>query len=74
VRRLADGLVAAGRSPDTPAAVISKGTTADQRVVTAPLSRLGGAVEEAGLDAPALMVVGDVVALREQLLGPRASS
>jgi uroporphyrin-III C-methyltransferase len=69
VGRLADGLVAAGRSPDTLAAVISKGTTVDQRVVTAPLSELAEAVERAGLEPPALVVVGDVVALRGQLLG-----
>jgi uroporphyrin-III C-methyltransferase len=69
VARLADGLVAAGRSADTPAAVISKGTTREQRVVTAPLSDLAAAVERAGLEAPALVVVGDVVALRERLGG-----
>jgi uroporphyrinogen III methyltransferase/synthase len=67
VARLADGLVEAGRSPDTPAAVISKGTTVEQRVVTAPLSELAAAVEDAGLEPPALVVVGDVVALRGRL-------
>jgi uroporphyrin-III C-methyltransferase len=72
VGRLAEGLVAAGRAADTPAAVISKGTTAEQRVVTAPLGELGAAVERAGLEPPALVVVGDVVALRDQLgLGRR---
>jgi siroheme synthase len=69
VGRLADGLVAAGRSGDTPAAVISKGTTTEQRVVTAPLSELAAAVERAELEAPALVVVGDVVALHERLGG-----
>jgi uroporphyrin-III C-methyltransferase len=69
VGRLAEGLVAAGRAAETPAAVISKGTTAEQRVVTAPLSGLAEAVERAGLEAPALVVVGDVVALRDELLG-----
>jgi uroporphyrin-III C-methyltransferase len=72
VGRLADGLVAAGRSPETPSAVISKGTTVDQRVVTAPLAGLAEAVERAGLEPPALVVVGDVVALRERLGGSRA--
>jgi uroporphyrin-III C-methyltransferase len=67
VGRLADGLIAAGRSADTPAAVVSKGTTPEQRVVTAPLSELAAAVERAGLEAPALVVVGDVVALAERL-------
>jgi uroporphyrin-III C-methyltransferase len=67
VGRLVDGLVAAGRSAETPAAVISKGTTNEQRVVSAPLSELAAAVEQAGLEAPALVVVGDVVALRDRL-------
>ena len=67
VGRLADGLIEAGRSPDTPSAVISKGTTQEQRVVTAPLRELAAAVEKAGLEAPALVVVGDVVALAERL-------
>ena len=38
-----------------------------QPLVTAPLSRARRAVERAGLESPALLVVGDVVALRERL-------
>jgi uroporphyrinogen III methyltransferase/synthase len=47
--------------------VIQWGTTARQRTVTAPLSRLVGAVAEAGLGTPALVVIGPVVGLRERL-------
>lgn len=60
-------LVAHGRGPDTPAAVIHWGTTARQRVVTGTLSTLPELVAAAGLGAPALILVGEVVALRESL-------
>ena len=60
-------LLANGRSPETPAAVISEATTPRQRVVTAPLAELPARVREAGLVAPATIVVGEVVRLRESL-------
>lgn len=63
--RLADGLVAAGMPPATPAAVVSRGTTPDQRTVTAPLHGLAAAAD--GLPGPALVVIGDVVSLRARL-------
>jgi uroporphyrinogen III methyltransferase/synthase len=58
-------LVRHGRPPETPAAVIRWGTRADQAVVTGTLATL----EEraAGIAPPALIVVGDVVTLREKL-------
>jgi uroporphyrinogen III methyltransferase/synthase len=58
-------LIEHGRSPETPAAVIRWGTRADQTVVTGTLATL---VERcAGMKPPALIVVGEVVALREKL-------
>jgi len=60
-------LIAGGRSPETPAAGIANGTLPGERVVTAPLSELADAVSAAELEAPALVVVGEVVALRERL-------
>jgi uroporphyrin-III C-methyltransferase len=62
---LAASLIAAGKAADTPAAVISSGTLPEQRVVTAPLEELAEAA--AGLRSPALVVIGDVVSLSEQL-------
>jgi uroporphyrin-III C-methyltransferase len=64
-------LVRAGRSPDTPAAVISKGTTPEQHVVRARLSDIADAAS--GLEPPALVVVGDVVAVAERLSRPTRS-
>ena len=60
-------LIEAGRDPSTPAAAIRWGTTASQETVVAPLGQLADAIRETGLKPPALLVVGQVVALRPQL-------
>jgi uroporphyrinogen III methyltransferase / synthase len=60
-------LIAAGRAPDTPAAVIHWGTLPNQRTVAAPLKDLARAVAEAGVGPPALTVVGEVVGLRPEI-------
>jgi uroporphyrinogen III methyltransferase/synthase len=58
-------LVAHGRALETPAAVIHRGTTEQQQTV---IGTLGDIVEKsAALKAPALIVVGEVVGLREKL-------
>jgi uroporphyrin-III C-methyltransferase len=63
--RIADGLIEHGRAPDTPAAVIAAATTPAERVVTAPLAEIAEAAS--GLESPALVVIGEVVLLRERL-------
>ncbi|MGY2895409.1 uroporphyrinogen-III C-methyltransferase [Deinococcus sp. UYEF24] len=60
-------LIAAGRAPETPAATIQWGTTPQQRTVTGTLATIAAEVELAGLEAPAVTVVGEVVRLRERL-------
>jgi len=62
---IADGLVRHGLDPQTPAAVISAGTTPDEEAVVASLSTIAAAAGH--LRSPALTVVGDVVALSERL-------
>ena len=62
---IAAGLIAGGLDPGTPAAVISNGTTESQEVAVATLERIADAA--AALQPPALVVVGDVVALAEVL-------
>ena len=66
---IAASLIQQGKSPDTPAAVIQQGTTARQRVVTAPLSEIAAEVQRQGIHTPAMTVIGDVVSLRQQLSG-----
>jgi uroporphyrinogen III methyltransferase/synthase len=60
-------IIEGGRAPTTPSAVVMNGTLAKQRVVEAPLSELPARVHEAGLKSPAVVVIGDVVKLRDQL-------
>jgi uroporphyrin-III C-methyltransferase/precorrin-2 dehydrogenase/sirohydrochlorin ferrochelatase len=60
-------LLAAGRDPATPAAVVSRGTLPDQRVVGSALADIRQAAEAADLPGPALLVVGDVVRLSERI-------
>jgi uroporphyrin-III C-methyltransferase/precorrin-2 dehydrogenase/sirohydrochlorin ferrochelatase len=62
---IAAGLVAHGRDPATPAAVISRGTLPDQRLAAGRLADLASLSR--GLPSPALIVVGDVVAVRWML-------
>ena len=58
---IADALVAAGLSADTPAAGIADGAGPSQRVVRAPLSQIASAADEGGFAPPAITVIGDVV-------------
>ena len=60
-------LVASGRDPRTPVAVISDGWTPRQRTVTGTLAGIAAEVAAARLPGPAVIVVGDVVALRAEL-------
>lgn len=64
---IARHLLDAGRSRETPAAVIEWGTTEHQRTVAGTLGDIVEQVRAAGLDPPALVVVGEVVALRDRL-------
>jgi uroporphyrin-III C-methyltransferase/precorrin-2 dehydrogenase/sirohydrochlorin ferrochelatase len=61
------GLVGHGCPPATPAAAIEQGTTRRQRVVAGTLADLPERVAAAGLGSPALVIVGEVVRLREKL-------
>lgn len=65
VEEIARGLIERGLSPDTPTAVIESGTYASQRTVTGVLANIGERARVGRISRPALIVVGDVVALRE---------
>ncbi len=60
-------LVAHGLAPSTPAAMVQQATTSAQRVVSADLATLARRAHEAGLKPPTLIIVGEVVRLRERL-------
>ncbi|MCG6892736.1 MAG: uroporphyrinogen-III C-methyltransferase [Desulfobacteraceae bacterium] len=65
--RIVERLLEEGRPPETPVAAVRWGTTAAQQTVTGDLRTIAGAVKAAGLKAPAIIVVGEVVHLREKL-------
>ena len=62
---ISKGLIEAGRSQETPVACIRWGTVPEQRTLTGTLEDIAERVAAAGLKPPAIIVVGDVVALRE---------
>jgi uroporphyrin-III C-methyltransferase/precorrin-2 dehydrogenase/sirohydrochlorin ferrochelatase len=64
---LCSELVAHGLAPTTPAAMIQQATTSAQRVVSADLATLADRAHEAGLKPPTLIIVGEVVRLRDRL-------
>jgi uroporphyrin-III C-methyltransferase / precorrin-2 dehydrogenase / sirohydrochlorin ferrochelatase len=67
-------LVVAGRSPETPAAVVSRATLPDERFVVGTLADIADRARDAGLDAPALLMVGEVVARRVVSPAPREAA
>jgi len=60
-------LVSAGLAPATPAAAVQEGSTVRQRSVYATLETLPAAVAAAGLQAPVAIIVGETVALADEL-------
>lgn len=64
---IAANLVKHGRNPSTPVALVRWGTTPAQQTVTGTLSDIVEKVENCGLKPPAIIVVGEVVSLREEL-------
>lgn len=64
---IAKQLMLAGQSASTPAAIIENGCRENQRVITTRLDRLAESVVSEAVRSPALIVVGDVVSLAEEL-------
>jgi len=56
-----------GRNPKTPTAIVRWGTTTRQRVVSGTLKTIFDRAKEAGITSPAIIVVGDVVGLRDAM-------
>ncbi len=63
LREIAEGLLAAGKAPDTPCAVIMEGTTKRQRCLRTVLSQVYAASSEQGFTSPAVIVIGAVAEL-----------
>ncbi|MEY2879369.1 MAG: hypothetical protein RLZZ15_1749 [Verrucomicrobiota bacterium] len=70
---IARRLAAGGLSPDTPAAVIQSATTGEHRQIVSTLGKIALESEHAGFGAPAIVVIGEVVALADKLAWFEAS-
>ena len=68
VGEIVSGLTRGGLSPDTPAAIIVAATTPEQRIVVSRLDRLAAEVANLGHALPGLIVIGEIVVVRERLL------
>ena len=60
-------LIAHGQRPDMPVALVSKGTTPEQKVLVGTLQDIASKVNEHHIQAPTLTIIGEVVRLREKL-------
>lgn len=60
-------LIAHGRAASTPAALVQQGTTRNQRTLTGTLASLPGIIATEDVQAPTLLIVGEVVTLRDKL-------
>ena len=67
LRQIVERLITHGRDPETPVSLVRVGTTPQQHVVQGTLTDIVQKVETAQLKSPALIVVGEVNRLREQL-------
>jgi len=65
--RIADQLIAGGMAPETPTAVIENATLPDERILISRLDRVATDLQHSAFGPPALVVIGEVVRLREQL-------
>jgi uroporphyrin-III C-methyltransferase / precorrin-2 dehydrogenase / sirohydrochlorin ferrochelatase len=65
--RIVEMLLAHGAPGTRPAGIVAQGTASDQRVVTATLATIRSIASGANLQAPALLIVGDVVGLHSSL-------
>jgi uroporphyrin-III C-methyltransferase len=72
--RITAALAGAGLGGDTPAAVIASATTPEQRIVVSTLQKLAATVREQDIEPPAIVVIGEIVRMREKLLAGFAST
>ena len=67
LEKICQRLIDHGQRPDMPVALVSKGTTPEQKVVVGTLADIATKVTEHQIQAPTLTIIGEVVKLREQL-------
>lgn len=63
--KICEGFLKAGMSPDMPAALLSRGTTAHQKKIVATVGTIERRIQEEGAARPAILVIGEVCSLSE---------
>jgi uroporphyrin-III C-methyltransferase len=71
---IAQALIEGGLAAHTPAAAIAAATTADERVLVTTLARIAADAQAQGIEAPAVVVIGDIVTAREGLRAAAAAA
>lgn len=74
LKTIVEELVRHGRPAETPTCIITRGTYPQQRIVVGTLGDIEAKKEAAGLKPPGIIVIGDVVRLREKLLRSMADA
>jgi siroheme synthase len=67
--RITEALMAAGLETQTPAAIIASAATPQERILISTLDRLAADARAQNFTPPAIVVIGEIVNLRAQLLG-----
>jgi siroheme synthase len=67
LEQIVESLIAHGRAPDEPSAIVRCGTMPDQQTLRAPLASIAQAAQSASITAPAVLVVGETVQVSEEL-------
>jgi uroporphyrin-III C-methyltransferase len=73
LQAIAEALIRGGFLPDTPAALVSGATTTAERILVSTLARLAAEAQAAGFAPPAIVVIGEIVRARAQLLAAIAA-
>lgn len=74
LERIVSGVLTGGRPADQPVALIRWGTTERQETLIGTLSNIAEKADAAGFEAPAIIVIGEVVALRERFAGGQGTA
>jgi uroporphyrin-III C-methyltransferase len=72
--RIVAALMRAGRDPQSPAAVIAAATTSAERILVSTLQHVAQEARTQAFEPPAIVVIGDIVAVRDRLLGDPAAA
>ena len=67
LEKITENLIKHGKMPETPVAVIKNGTTAKQETYIGTLGTIAGIVRENNVKAPVIIIIGEVVNLRERM-------